>query len=132
MTKGTRIYLAPERIDSRLSPSGYGIRSDMWALGLSAIEIAANRHPFYEKNEVVILATTVQVPTWTPEIPSNLSPELGELIISLLKAQQGDRPANYDEILTSSAMRSLPTEITDGETEMVKKVIEYIPKTLDK
>ncbi|CAF4715232.1 unnamed protein product, partial [Rotaria sp. Silwood2] len=34
MMKGTQVYLAPERIDATQAPEGYGIRSDMWALGL--------------------------------------------------------------------------------------------------
>ncbi|CAF0928417.1 unnamed protein product [Adineta steineri] len=46
MMKGTGIYLAPERIDKQRSPQGYGIQSDMWALGLSTYEIATNEHPF--------------------------------------------------------------------------------------
>ena len=55
MMKGTQVYLAvggmrfsfaiyhydkffqPERIDASLAPEGYGIRSDMWALGLSTV-----------------------------------------------------------------------------------------------
>ncbi len=44
-----------------------------------------------------------------------------------LKIKQADRPATYDEIQTSPAMKSLPAEITDGETEMVKNVIANIP-----
>ncbi|CAF4746194.1 unnamed protein product, partial [Rotaria socialis] len=83
MTKGTRIYLAPERIDAKLSPHGYGIRSDMWALGLSIIEIALNQHPFNSMNETAILN---KVETWTPELPSTLSAELQQLIIWLLLA----------------------------------------------
>jgi hypothetical protein len=44
-----------------------------------------------------------------------------------LKIKQADRPATYDEIQASPAMKSLPAEITDGETEMVKNVIANIP-----
>ncbi|CAF4935689.1 unnamed protein product, partial [Rotaria socialis] len=29
----------PERIDAAQAPEGYGIRSDMWALGLSTVNI---------------------------------------------------------------------------------------------
>jgi len=43
-----------------------------------------------------------------------------------LKEQQADRPATYDDILASAAMRSVPVKITDDEAEMAKKVIECI------
>jgi hypothetical protein len=46
-----------------------------------------------------------------------------------LKEQQADRPATYDDILASPAMRSVPVEITNGEAEMAKKVIEHIART---
>ncbi|CAF1127722.1 unnamed protein product [Rotaria sordida] len=124
MTKGTRIYLAPERIDRNLSPHGYGVRSDMWALGLSTLEIATNKHPFFEMIEPAIL---IKVETWIPELPSYLSVELQQLIIWLLKSRQEDRPIKYENILTSFAIQSLPTEITKEE-EMVKIIIENIPQ----
>jgi hypothetical protein len=44
-----------------------------------------------------------------------------------LRIRQADRPTTYDEIQVSPAIRSLPAEITDGETEMVKNVIANIP-----
>jgi hypothetical protein len=44
-----------------------------------------------------------------------------------LRIKQADRPATYDEIQSSPAMKSLPKEITNGETEMVKNVIANIP-----
>jgi hypothetical protein len=44
-----------------------------------------------------------------------------------LKIKQVERPATYDEIQTSPAMRSLPAEITKEETDMVKNVIGNIP-----
>jgi hypothetical protein len=44
-----------------------------------------------------------------------------------LRIRQADRPATYDEIQASTAMKSLPDEITNGETEMVKNVIANIP-----
>ncbi|CAF1356969.1 unnamed protein product [Rotaria sordida] len=73
-------------------------------------------------------AILIKVETWIPELPSYLSVELQQLIIWLLKAQQADRPAKYENILTSSVIQSLPTEITKEEEEMVKIIIENIPQ----
>ncbi|CAF3339268.1 unnamed protein product [Rotaria sp. Silwood1] len=128
MTKGTRIYLAPERIDGNLSPHGYGIRSDMWALGLSIVEIATNKHPFFQMIEPAIL---IMIETWIPELPPNISAELQELVFWLLKRKQEDRPAKYEYILASPAIQSLPTEVTNEEAEMVKTVIEHTPQVYE-
>ncbi|CAF3200953.1 unnamed protein product [Rotaria sp. Silwood2] len=124
MMKGTQVYLAPERIDATQAPEGYGIRSDMWALGLSTLEITTGQHPFAKMNAIGIMNT---ISTWVPEPPSNLSTELQQLIVWLLRIKQVDRPATYEEIQTSPAMKSLPAEITNEETEMVKNVIANIP-----
>jgi len=48
-----------------------------------------------------------------------------------LRIKQADRPATYDDIQASPAMKSLPDEITNGETEMVKNVIGNIPDIPD-
>jgi len=48
-----------------------------------------------------------------------------------LRIRQADRPATYDEIQASPAIKSLPEEITNGETEMVKNVIANIPMIPD-
>ncbi|CAF1463004.1 unnamed protein product [Adineta steineri] len=128
MMKGTQVYLAPERIDASQAPEGYGIRSDMWALGLSTLEIATGQHPFAKMNALGIMSAIM---TWVPEPPSNLSSELQKLVICLLRIKQAERPATYDDIQISPAMKSLPTEITSGETEMVKNVISNIPDIPD-
>jgi len=128
MMKGTQVYLAPERIDASQAPEGYGIRSDMWALGISTLEIATGQHPFAKMNAIGIMSAIM---TWVPEPPTFLSTELQQLIVSLLRIRQEDRPLSYDEILASPIMQSLPEEITDGETQMVKTVLENIPSIPD-
>ncbi|CAF3584542.1 unnamed protein product [Rotaria sp. Silwood1] len=124
MMKGTQVYLAPERIDANQAPEGYGIRSDMWALGLSTLEIATGQHPFATMNALGIMS---KISSWVPEPPSNVSIELQQLIVWLLRIKQVDRPATYDEIQASPAMKSLPAEITKEETDMVRNVIANIP-----
>ncbi|CAF3848729.1 unnamed protein product [Adineta steineri] len=124
MMKGTGIYLAPERIDKQRSPQGYGIQSDMWALGLSTYEIATNEHPFRGLEAIPILA---KAEIWVPQLPSSLSSELQDLVAWLMKVNHTERPQRYQDILESSAMQKLPQEITAEEVEMVKKIIEQIP-----
>jgi len=48
-TKGCASYMAPERIDPQGdATSNYDVRSDVWSLGISLIEIATGAFP-YEK-----------------------------------------------------------------------------------
>ena len=54
-----------------------------------------------------------------------------EHVVSRLKIKQADRPSTYDEIQASPAMKSLPSEITNEETVMVRNVIANIPLAPD-
>lgn len=40
------LILQPERIDPQGVPSGYDIRSDVWSLGISMVEIATGKFPY--------------------------------------------------------------------------------------
>lgn len=124
MMKGAQLYLAPERIDARRAPNGYGVRSDMWALGISVLEIANGVHPFDGLQAVGILQ---EIKQWQPPLSIPLSRELIDLIESLLKSDHADRPATYQEILSSPAMISLPTKVTEAEQTLVHQVIPKIP-----
>jgi len=128
MMKGTQVYLAPERIDASQAPEGYGIRSDMWALGLSTLEIATGQHPFAKMNAIGIMSTIM---TWVPIPPKNLSIELQQLVVWLLKTKLAERPATYEDIQASPAITALPAKITQEETEMVQKVIANVPIVTD-
>lgn len=43
---GCKPYMAPERIDPQGNPAQYDIRSDVWSLGISMIEMATGRYPY--------------------------------------------------------------------------------------
>lgn len=43
-TKGCTAYLAPERVGN--SENEYGIRADVWSLGITLIELATGHHPY--------------------------------------------------------------------------------------
>lgn len=60
----------------------YGIRADMWALGLSLFEIIIGTQPFLQMS---IFQRTKTIRTWTPVWPSNrhISDDMKELVISL-------------------------------------------------
>lgn len=43
---GCRLYMAPERLDESHSQTGFDVRSDVWSLGLTVLELAALNHPY--------------------------------------------------------------------------------------
>ncbi|CAD1471303.1 unnamed protein product, partial [Heterotrigona itama] len=43
---GCKPYMAPERIDPTGNPSQYDIRSDVWSLGISLVELATGKFPY--------------------------------------------------------------------------------------
>lgn len=49
----------PERIDPQSSSSGYDIRSDVWSLGITLIEISTGKFPYPQWNSVFDQLTQV-------------------------------------------------------------------------
>uniref|UniRef100_A0A023F424 mitogen-activated protein kinase kinase n=1 Tax=Triatoma infestans TaxID=30076 RepID=A0A023F424_TRIIF len=43
---GCRPYMAPERIDPQRGKSGYDVRSDVWSLGITLMEVATGKFPY--------------------------------------------------------------------------------------
>lgn len=43
---GCRPYMAPERIDPEFSHKGYDVRSDVWSLGITLMEVATGKFPY--------------------------------------------------------------------------------------
>jgi len=43
---GCKPYMAPERIDPTGSPDKYDVRSDVWSLGISLVELATGKFPY--------------------------------------------------------------------------------------
>lgn len=73
---GTSSYMAPERIQGQ----PYTVKADVWSLGLTLMEVAQHRFPFYDTNEshaplmpIELLTIIVTLPV--PELKDE--PELG-------------------------------------------------------
>ncbi|TNN15371.1 Dual specificity mitogen-activated protein kinase kinase 2 isoform 1 [Schistosoma japonicum] len=56
---GCKPYMAPERIHPELSANGYDIRSDVWSLGITLIELSTGQFPYPSWNSVFEQLTCV-------------------------------------------------------------------------
>ena len=57
---GCRPYMAPERIDPQRA-RGYDVRSDVWSLGITLIELATGKFPYPKWNSVFEQLTQVSL-----------------------------------------------------------------------
>ncbi|CAF0958703.1 unnamed protein product [Didymodactylos carnosus] len=120
--KGTNVYLPPERMKDNVEP--YGIRSDIWALGISLVEIANGKQPFLGI-QIFDLADLIQ--TWIPNIDDKLiSFALKELILYLLKTDYRLRPMSYDEILGIPILQSVHAIPSNVEMNYITHIINNI------
>ncbi|XP_061428991.1 serine/threonine-protein kinase Nek4-like [Lethenteron reissneri] len=83
---GTPYYMSPELFQNQ----PYNYKSDVWALGCCAVEMATLRHAFNARdmNALVLKVVKGKIPT----LPPQYSRELGELIVSMLSRSPDERP----------------------------------------
>ncbi|EDW62595.1 dual specificity mitogen-activated protein kinase kinase 6 [Drosophila novamexicana] len=95
---GCKPYMAPERIDPQGNPAQYDIRSDVWSLGISMIEMATGQYP-YNKWRTPFEQLRQVVEDDPPRLPAgSFSAEFEDFIATCLKKEYTARP-NYEQLL---------------------------------
>ncbi|KAK6759985.1 hypothetical protein RB195_021500 [Necator americanus] len=92
-------YMAPERFDPRYN-ADYDIRSDVWSVGISLVELATGKYPYsHIDSEFAILAAIVRDPS--PTLPMNMdfTPEFHNFISQCLQKDFQLRP-KYKALLS--------------------------------
>lgn len=95
---GCKPYMAPERIDPQGVPSSYDIRSDVWSLGISMVEIATGKFPYrswgtpFDQLKQVVMDAPPRLPAGT------FSPDFDNFIEQVLVKDYQQRP-NYMRLL---------------------------------
>ena len=79
---GSPSWMAPEVVTSKnVSDSGYDSRADVWAIGITAIEIADGKAPFQDMHPTRALFQIVRNPPPSLYRPSNWSQVFNDFII---------------------------------------------------
>ena len=129
---GCRPYMAPERIDPR-EKDGYDIRSDVWSMGISMIEISTGSFPYRSWNSV--FDQLQEVVTGNPPKLQDMPPKITftanfhRFIDSCLKKERKERP-KYSGLLKSSFLeKATHDDITDvqGWMERILEKTSEIP-----
>ncbi|XP_072400740.1 dual specificity mitogen-activated protein kinase kinase 6 isoform X3 [Diabrotica undecimpunctata] len=118
---GCKPYMAPERIDPTGNPSQYDIRSDVWSLGISLIELATGDFP-YPKWGTPFEQLKQVVADDPPRLPSGqFSPEFEDFTCKCLQKKYTDRP-NYSQLLEHEFLvkhKDMKTDISPFVSEIL-------------
>ncbi|MED6268121.1 Dual specificity mitogen-activated protein kinase kinase 6 [Characodon lateralis] len=98
MDAGCKPYMAPERINPDLNQQGYSVKSDIWSLGITMIELAILKFP-YDSWGTPFQQLKQVVDEPSPQLPADrFSPEFVDFISQCLRKKPNERPA-YKELL---------------------------------
>ncbi|KAK6480702.1 serine/threonine-protein kinase Nek4-like [Huso huso] len=116
---GTPYYMSPELFSNK----PYNHKSDVWALGCCAYEMATLKHAFNAKDMNSLVYRIVEGKL--PPMPKDYNPLLGELIRSMLSKKPEDRP-DVKHILRQPYIKrqiSVFLEATKAKTAKSRKKI---------
>ncbi|ORZ07585.1 kinase-like domain-containing protein [Absidia repens] len=116
---GTQYYMAPERIKG----GTYSVRSDIWSLGLSIIEVAQNQPalpPPDNPNLSIFELLDFIVHQPMPNLGADRSPECRDFIAKCLIKEPSERPG--PEIMLQHPFIKNWAHLTDDITPWLKQV----------
>ncbi|KAJ8686537.1 hypothetical protein QAD02_022331 [Eretmocerus hayati] len=105
---GSPNWMAPEVVMSKSEHStGYGSRADVWALGITAIELADGNPPFGDMHPTRALFQIVRNPPPTVYRPANWTQNFNDFIAECLEKNPDNRPF-IAEIVEHPFLSELP------------------------
>ncbi|XP_060951064.1 dual specificity mitogen-activated protein kinase kinase 6 [Limanda limanda] len=112
MDAGCKPYMAPERINPETNQKGYNVKSDIWSLGITMIELAILRFPYDSwGTPFQQLKQVVEEPS--PQLPvDQFSPEFVDFTSQCLKKVSKERPT-YTELMQHPFFTSHEAKETD-------------------
>ncbi|XP_077359143.1 dual specificity mitogen-activated protein kinase kinase 6 isoform X2 [Festucalex cinctus] len=112
MDAGCKPYMAPERINPDTNQKGYNVKSDIWSLGITMLELAILGFPYDSwGTPFQQLKQVVEEPS--PQLPADkFSPEFVQFISLCLKKVSKERPT-YAELMQHPFFTCHDTKDTD-------------------
>ncbi|KAM9716793.1 dual specificity mitogen-activated protein kinase kinase 6-like [Menidia menidia] len=112
MDAGCKPYMAPERINPETNQKGYNVKSDIWSLGITMIELAILRFPYDSwGTPFQQLKQVVEEPS--PQLPADqFSPEFVDFTSQCLKKVSSERPT-YTELMQLAFFSAHEAKDTD-------------------
>jgi len=121
---GCKPYMAPERIDPARNKKGYDVKSDVWSLGITMIEVATGDFPYDTwRNPFQQLKQVVDDPS--PSLPEKeFSAELDDFCRRCLHKDPAER-SNYTELETSAFFtKHMAANNKDHVASFIKLILE--------
>ncbi|XP_035696001.1 dual specificity mitogen-activated protein kinase kinase 4-like isoform X2 [Branchiostoma floridae] len=125
---GCRPYMAPERIDPMSSRQGYDIRSDVWSLGITLMELATGKFPYPKWNSVFDQLSQVvkgDPPQLNPK-EHNFSPDFINFVNICLTKDASQRP-KYKELLKHMFIQRYETQDVDVASFVLEHLDQMPP-----
>ncbi|XP_026667369.1 neither inactivation nor afterpotential protein C isoform X6 [Ceratina calcarata] len=116
---GSPSWMAPEVVMSKGSSSdvGYGNRADVWAVGITAIELADGNPPFQDMHPTRALFQIVRNPPPNLYRPSNWSQNFNDFIAECLEKNPENRP-----YMAEIAEHPFLADIPENDYVMTKEI----------
>lgn len=93
---GSAYYLAPEQAMGQAVDA----RTDLYSLGVLLYKLITGEHPFTGEDPLTIISQHIHAPVIPPrDHIEEISPDMDELIMSLLSKSPQERPASASEVL---------------------------------
>uniref|UniRef100_A0A8C4QJ67 mitogen-activated protein kinase kinase n=1 Tax=Eptatretus burgeri TaxID=7764 RepID=A0A8C4QJ67_EPTBU len=118
---GCKPYMAPERINPELNQKGYNVKSDIWSLGITMMELAVLHFPYeswgtpFQQLKQVVEEPSPQLP------PEPFSPDFVNFTALCLKKKPSERPT-YAELMEQSFFKHHQDKETDVAS-FVKQIL---------
>eukprot|EP00667_Euglena_gracilis_P011232 EG_transcript_11470 len=94
---GTPYWMAPEVIKQ---DSGYGLKADIWSVGITVLEMLTGKHPWPEFNSMWAaiwhIAQSTEKP---PNIPDDLEPDTADFLDQTFRRDTNTRPSAKELLL---------------------------------
>lgn len=124
---GCKPYMAPERINPARDMKGYDIRSDIWSLGITMIELATGKFPYTQwKTPFEQLKQVVHEPS--PTLPDGpYSDEFRDFVVQCLKKDYKERP-NYVSLLDHEFIKGNSTESSFNTKAWITPILQEMER----